>query len=328
MNKKISVIVPVYNTSKYLKHCLDSLLEQTYRDMEIIVVDDGSTDCSGEICDSYAEMFVSKIVVVHTENHGLSAARNTGMKYATGDYIGFVDSDDWVEKDMFEILLKNISETKSDLSVCSLKYDFGDREVDVERRHQRTVYSHNEIFEQIMNNKNFYGYVCNKLFKRSVIANLIFDEKLLSCEDIVFSVKYAVNCMCAVSTIDALYHYRQHRESMTGELRYNVRKISVLDAYEMLMPIYEVEKPELLYVLYRNYLKININIKGRMCLSDVEDSIIKKRLDKNINFFSPIVLKERRNRISVKMNIFLSKSFPGMMLRLKQFVLKRRYRGN
>ena len=96
MKDKISIIVPVYNTSKYLKPCLESLLCQTYSNVEIVVIDDGSTDSSGQVCDYYAKEYCSKIVVVHTKNHGLSAARNIGMQYATGEYIGFVDSDDWV----------------------------------------------------------------------------------------------------------------------------------------------------------------------------------------------------------------------------------------
>ena len=328
MNKKISVIVPVYNTSKYLKKCLDSLVNQTYSNMEIIVVDDGSTDNSGEICDSYATEYPSKIIVVHTENHGLSSARNTGLNYAQGDYIGFVDSDDWVANDMFEILLNNLLKTQSDLSVCGLKYAYDVDECTGKRENISVVYKQDEIFEQIMKNKSFYGYACNKLFKKELIENLVFDEKLLSCEDLVFSVKYAAKCIRAVSTNDELYYYRQHTGSMTGEFKYNIRKLSVLDAYEMIMPIYEEKKSDLLYVLERNYLKINLNIKGRMRLSHIEDNTVKNRLNHNIGKFLSIVLREKQNSLTLKANVIMCRCFPGMMLWIKQMVLKSRYRGN
>ena len=100
----ISVIVPVYNVEPYLRKCLDSILAQTYRNLEILVIDDGSTDGSGRICDEYAGRD-ERIKVFHTENHGLSCARNLGLDNANGEWIGFVDSDDWIEPDMYEVLL-------------------------------------------------------------------------------------------------------------------------------------------------------------------------------------------------------------------------------
>ena len=101
---KISVIIPVYDTEEFLSRCLDSVLCQTHRDLEVILIDDGSTDASGALCDEYAEKD-TRIQVIHQENSGSSAARNTGLEAACGDYIGFVDSDDWLEPDMYAYLL-------------------------------------------------------------------------------------------------------------------------------------------------------------------------------------------------------------------------------
>ena len=106
---KISVIIPVYNVEKYLKRCLDSVINQTYKNLEIILVDDGSTDNSGKICDEYAQKDKC-IVVIHKENGGLSDARNKGLGICTGDYISFIDSDDWIEKDFFEYVVNNIKD--------------------------------------------------------------------------------------------------------------------------------------------------------------------------------------------------------------------------
>ena len=119
----ISVIVPVYNVEPYLRKCLDSIIGQTYKDLEIIIIDDGSTDCSGKICDEYEERD-GRLKVFHTENKGLSAARNLGLDNATGDWIGFVDSDDWIEPDMYEVLLKRAGETSSKYFFFKLGINF------------------------------------------------------------------------------------------------------------------------------------------------------------------------------------------------------------
>jgi glycosyltransferase involved in cell wall biosynthesis len=118
----ISVIVPVYNVKPYLRKCLDSIINQTYRDLEILIIDDGSTDGSGDICDEYRKD--DRIKVFHTENRGLSAARNLGLDNTTGNWIGFIDSDDWIEPDMYEVLLRKAEETRADIIECGCYADY------------------------------------------------------------------------------------------------------------------------------------------------------------------------------------------------------------
>jgi len=113
----ISIVVPVYNVEPYLRQCVDSILKQTYSDIEVILIDDGSPDNCGALCDEYSRID-SRVRVYHTANHGLSAARNLGIRMAQGEYIGFVDSDDWIEADMFMILLNKIRETNANVCVC------------------------------------------------------------------------------------------------------------------------------------------------------------------------------------------------------------------
>ena len=125
---QISVVVPVYKVEPYLRKCLDSIVNQTYRDLEIILIDDGSPDNCGRICDEYAERD-ARIRVVHQENSGLSAARNAGLKLVSGSYIGFVDSDDWIEPDMYSYLLGNALEYQADIAVCSRTEQHMDRTV-------------------------------------------------------------------------------------------------------------------------------------------------------------------------------------------------------
>ena len=113
---------PVYNVEPYLRKCLDSILNQTYRDLEILIIDDGSTDSSGRICDEYKKD--GRVWVFHTENRGLSVARNLGLDNATGNWIGFVDSDDWIEPDMYEVLLRKAEETGANVVECGCHVDF------------------------------------------------------------------------------------------------------------------------------------------------------------------------------------------------------------
>ena len=113
----ISVIVPVYNVELYLEKCLDSILAQTYSDLEVLVIDDGSTDRCGEVCDRFAEQD-HRIKEFHTENHGLSAARNLGLDQMQGKYVGFVDNDDWIEPDMYEMLFNIAEQTNADIVTC------------------------------------------------------------------------------------------------------------------------------------------------------------------------------------------------------------------
>ncbi len=127
-NYKISVIVPVYNVEQYLKRCVDSILAQTENRLEIILVDDGSTDCSGAICDAYASQY-EQIRVCHKENGGLTSAWKAGLALAIGEYTGFVDSDDWIDPDMYERMLALAEREEADVTVCGLVFDFEDPKI-------------------------------------------------------------------------------------------------------------------------------------------------------------------------------------------------------
>ena len=120
------MIVPIYHVEKYLHRCIDSIIEQTYKNLEIILVDDGSGDACSGICDEYARKD-TRIVVIHKENGGLSDARNKGIEIAKGEYLTFVDSDDYIHRDMYTILMEALIHTGSDLSMCSYKYVYDGR---------------------------------------------------------------------------------------------------------------------------------------------------------------------------------------------------------
>lgn len=171
---KISVIVPVYKVEPYLRKCLDSIVGQTYRNLEIILVDDGSPDNCGEICDEYAERD-ERIRVIHKKNGGLSSARNAGLKLATGLYIGFVDSDDWIESDMYEYLLKGAQRSGSDITMCSFSSDTKTSSQKVGYRSEQLLNNSSAMWE-LLKDAETSNNVWNKLFRRELIEGIFFPE--------------------------------------------------------------------------------------------------------------------------------------------------------
>ncbi len=171
--EKISVIVPVYNAEKYLEKCVKSIIAQTYEELEIILVDDGSIDSSGQLCDMLAETDV-RIRAIHKSNGGPSSARNTGIESASGDYIGFVDSDDWIEPDMFKTLYERIVDDKADISCCNIKRVRADDEIPIIKDLSLdAVYTGYEAAVRVLDdNEKIIFSMDNKLFKRSLFDGL------------------------------------------------------------------------------------------------------------------------------------------------------------
>lgn len=174
MEDKISVIVPVYGVEPYLRKCLDSLVGQSYRNLEIILVDDGSPDRCGEICGEYAGKD-SRIQVIHKENGGVSSARNAGLRAASGDWIGWVDSDDWVERDMFEYLLGNAKQHQADIAVCGRCEHY--------KNHQRfrgwegeQLLGTEDALKCLLENDIMQNYLWDKLWKRELFRGIVFPE--------------------------------------------------------------------------------------------------------------------------------------------------------
>ena len=174
MNPIISIIIPVYKVEPYIHKCLDSVCAQTYQNLDIILVDDGSPDTCGSICDEYAARD-SRIRVIHKENGGLSSARNAGMAIARGDFIGFVDSDDWIEPDMFELLYRNMAAENAAISVCG-HYQHENEKFSACGDSSYAVLSPREAIESVYCRNGFAIVVWNKLFRKELFCNLCFPE--------------------------------------------------------------------------------------------------------------------------------------------------------
>ena len=204
----ISVIVPVYRVEPYLRQCVESILSQTYRDIEVLLIDDGSPDRCGEICDEYARKD-SRVRVFHTENQGLSAARNLGISEAKGKYIGFVDSDDWIEPDMYEVLLKQLEVTGADISECAVRTEFS-----VLKAQQQTVFMGQEILVALIDHR-IENCVWNKLYRIGLFDGVTFPEGR-NYEDISRMHFILGRAKIVVEIPTPKYHYQKRKESITN----------------------------------------------------------------------------------------------------------------
>lgn len=215
-DEKVSVIVPVYNVEKYLRRCLDSIINQTYQNLEIILVDDGSPDNCGAICDEYA-VKDQRVRVIHQENGGLSAARNAGLDCISGEYIVFVDSDDWISEIMIESLLERCLAENADLAICDVAVYDNEKGV---KPHESPItdatLSQAELVQKMTENQAWhYIIACNKLYRRDIFLTLRFPNGFIH-EDAAVAHRIAGECQTIVTVAKELYFYRQNPASITG----------------------------------------------------------------------------------------------------------------
>lgn len=211
----ISVIVPVYKVEKYLAQCIKSIQEQTFNDIEIILVDDGSPDSCGDICDFYTTKD-PRIRVVHQENQGLSCARNVGIKVSTGEFVCFVDSDDYIAPDYCEVLYQMLLETDCDYSVCGVCRFDENKEPKPQQNDLQGRYSNLVFLEMQLSKKSEFG-VWNKLYRRGVVEKISFFPKKIH-EDVIWSADLADNFTNGVVCSNRqLYYYRQNNNGIVKQ---------------------------------------------------------------------------------------------------------------
>ncbi len=212
-NGKISVIIPVFRTEEYLEKCIRSVISQTYDRLEIILVDDGSDDNCPDICDRYAEKD-GRIVVIHKENGGLSSARNAGLSAATGDYIAFVDSDDYLDGKIYETLVFAMED--SDISICgyySVKGESVKKQVGFS---EKTVLSKNEALKELFRDEKIKNHVWNKLFKKELFDNICFPDGR-TFEDILTTYKLFENAKKITYVPYAGYYYADRATAISKQ---------------------------------------------------------------------------------------------------------------
>ncbi len=245
----ISVIVPVYNLEKYLVRCIESIIGQTYKNLEIILIDDGSTDTSGQIIDEFKKKD-NRIKVIHKENGGESSARNTGLRMATGEYIAFCDCDDWMDPDMYETLAWELNQENIDM-VASGWYketDSSSQEIRNALPVNSQVFGRDELLKYLYMRDSYRGfaYMWDKLYKREILKDkdgnwILFREDLRLGGDVLYLAEVALNVKRAKYVDRAFYHYYQRDKS--GCHTKDVTKLREwLKAYELILQRFEEEQ--------------------------------------------------------------------------------------
>ncbi len=290
---KISIIVPVYNTEKYLSKCLNSLIKQTYKDIEIIVVNDGSKDKSLEIAKKFAKQD-NRIKVFNKENGGLSSARNFGIEKASGEYIGFVDSDDYIKENMFEILYNMIKEANAKIAICGW-YLVEDNQIRTcNFKCKKLVLNDEQAIDMLLNHVSFDNFACNKLFHRALFKDVIFPVGELL-EDLSTIYKLIHEAKVIVVDSNPLYYYVLHSNSITSNLYKQVNP----DSFK----VFENRKNSLLslYPKLSNKIKSNYFTASRNYFTiSIHSSIRDKKFEKKM-------IKEMRKNIYY---VWYDKSIP------------------
>ncbi|MCR4604953.1 MAG: glycosyltransferase [Eubacterium sp.] len=242
----ISITIPVYNSEKYLRACIDSVLNQTYTDFELLLVDDGSTDGSGEICDEYAKKD-SRVRVFHTPNGGSSAARNYGIDRAQGEYLGFIDSDDEIEPDMYELLYELITKEDADISMCGLADVYGGKVVNPVDKPVYMIMDASESIKTVFEAKLTSVTPVNKLYKKELFEGIRYPLGEDSGEDA--SIIVDLLSRCKKTVLDNTQKYRYiHREGSITTRQFAPRDLSVIKAYKKNYKLIHDNFPELMDV--------------------------------------------------------------------------------
>ena len=322
MNQLISVIVPVYNVEKYLNRCIDSILNQTFKQIEIILVDDGSTDNSPIICDEYCDRY-ENIKVIHKENNRVSAARNDGIKIASGKYIALVDSDDWIEPNMLEEMYNKAEEFHTDMTMCDLKKVGVESEYTVSQPIREGYYDRNMIetelfpclimFENIEFPPTISNWTC--LFRREFLIenDLFYDEDVHYCEDSIFGSKamYNANGFYYMKN-KYFYNYFYNPNSTTSTC--NMKKWdSYLIINQRLKEYFKDSKFDFSRQIKINMLYFTLNFLGEIKNADL---VLEEKRKKCYEIFNDEYVKQ----------IFENFKLPNVNYKLKLILLLIKYR--
>ena len=307
-NDLISIIVPVYNVEKYLKRCIESITNQTYKNIEIILVDDGSTDNSSKICDEYKNKD-KRIKVIHKTNGGISSARNRGLDIAKGDYIGFVDSDDYISPNMYEILYKELINNKVDISSCD-SIIFKDNDIQFKKIESYKKYIMNKleaIETLIRNNNNVNPSAWNKLYKKKLFKNVRYPEGYVY-EDILTTYLVIEKSNKLIHIKYPLYAYNNRSESIIHNKKNKIKTIyDQLEMIEQRSNLIINKYPKLRknvinnYVLHILYLYIDFY--------NIKNIILDDKIKHRFNYIKTIDTKLIDKKIIGKRNYIFFKTY-------------------
>ena len=262
--KLVSVIIPAYNIEDYIGRCLDSIISQTYKNLEIIVVDDGSRDHTGEILDNYAKKD-RRIKVIHKENGGVSSARNKGIEAAEGDYIGFIDGDDLIESEMYKTLVDLLEEENADIAHCGYQMVFPDRVDYYHNTGKKKIQTTEEGLKDLLSGEMIEPGLVNKLYKKELIKNCRLDETVKINEDLLMNYQLFKLSQKSVYYDITPYSYMIRSRSATGANSLITKREDALRVLNQIKD--DCINNNLLSIIYKRYIYLLMSI----CRDDLKD---------------------------------------------------------
>lgn len=248
----ITILIPCFNVELYLSKCLDSILQQTYQNLQIVLIDDGSKDATWKLMQKF-EKKDSRIEIYHQDNQGVAATRNNLLTKVKGDYVLFVDSDDWVEPDMIEVLMNEMRQCDADVSMCGMVVN----DTPVSKIYKKEILDQQEIIKRFLFHNELRGSLCNKLVKTSLLHNVKFHSGISYGEDALFCWNIFQKVKKIVMTNRQLYHYRMNDASISHQ-SFGEKKFSGHQVWEIITE--DTSK------LYPQYLPI---AQARHCVEDI-----------------------------------------------------------
>lgn len=296
----ISIIVPIYNVERYIKQCINSIVRQSYKNIEVILIDDGSKDNSGIICDYYSTKY-KQVKVIHKENEGVSVARNIGIELSIGKYITFIDADDFVEPTYVESLYKQCVDKNADLSICgAIDIDDKNKIIKTSIEYSKLV-DVQEAIKELLNEKYYSSVVWAKMYRRDLFKNIKFNKDIKIAEDL--DVLYRVIDRCNLINIDTskkLYYYR-NRENSATTANYNNDWNNEIKICEDIISFIKNKYPDILYFAIKRYIRINVTCINKIMKNNLNKKEELIELQNNIKKYKKNYLKN--NNISIKNKI-------------------------
>lgn len=316
----VTIIVPGFNIENYVRRCLESISNQSYKNLEIVLVNDGSTDETGKIFDDYAKKD-ERIRVLHKSNGGVSSARNLGLQQATGDYVLFVDGDDWLEKNAIEMLVDVVKLYDNDVVLFEYCVDYVDG--------KKNVCLHPELHgsmtvQQAIENTiaPINRFVWSKLYKRSILRGVYFDETIHLGEDTLFACEAMINGESAYFIAKPLYHYVQSANSATRKKYFDKRMLTGKDAYYKLVRICRKYYPKSEDIAIRNYIEILMTIIMDMYKEPKRNRSWIRQYTNEIRKYLLKLIGMTKDSNSTKIKAILCSVNPGLMVKVRTYSQK------
>ncbi len=322
---KISIIIPIYNNERYLRKCLQSVQSQTYSNIEVIMVNDGSTDNSEQICLEFVQSD-ERFKYIYQSNAGVSSARNVGLDASTGKYIGFVDSDDWIADDMYESLYNLINSTSACVAIGGFFYEGEWDKPQPEYDNQIKYFTAEEAINELLEGSSFKGELCNKLFKGSCFNGVRLNKEIYTSEDLVVVCKIFCKCDEIVFQNIPLYHYQYNADS-TCHIKFNERHWSLQNACREICNVIESYQPKNLVSAQRFLIGCNISLAVTLCKIKMLNKENYDRIKNEIRQIKDKKVKRTLHR-KMKLSMQIFNTSRVLFIIFRYFVVKSKQRGD